>query len=168
MNPFIGFDPINTHLIFYGALEYWLTFATLLVVVVAATYRKRREQRHPLRRLETKTFRSSVWSLPILVWALQNALSFTRFWDNAIETPFGIRPFSYAFEIALFESFLALAVLVILQIIAVRVLEPRRMGVGVRGHFRVAVIYAVMAIVLDGFLVLSSMIGRWPWHGRLP
>ena len=160
MNPFVGLDPLSINRFIEIAILYWPAFLMLAVVVVITSRSSWLLRHRPLQRFDIRDYRSSLWSLPILVWAFETSF-FTHNWYRSAWL-YNVGSFAFFVEIFLLEAFLTLCVLVALQLVAALLIERGRLGLGAAGHFRVAMIYALIAVVLDGFLLLSVLIGNWP------
>ena len=139
---------------------YWPALLTLCAVSIAAG-REARLQRHgPPHRLARPL---NLWSLPILVWAFQTAVMTILWHESHVRLEaVGLRSPPLFVWISWYEAFLALCALVVLQIVAVSLLDRGRTGIGAQGHSRVAMIYAVVTVALDGFFLICMRIGRWP------
>jgi hypothetical protein len=163
-NPYVGLDPLSSSYFIEVAILYWPAFLTLSTVAVTVGRGHWLLRHRPLQRFEIRDYQSSLWSCPILVWALETSfftLRATRFDDFYRVGAFG--RFTHVFFL---HAFLTLCVLVALQLASVSLLSRGNLGLGTAGHFRVSMLYALMAVVLDSFLLLSVVIGNWPRIGR--
>jgi len=136
------------------------TFALELIVV--ALYVRRRLLRQdsergcsmsPLLRCN----QSGLWLLPLQVWCLQASLRGIEFfdmlaWSHGPEPEEGLA--------VLFHSLLALGMLLLVQEVAAAGFNQNFNSLGLNARHRSAFIYALLAIVLDAFLLQT--VARWP------
>lgn len=163
MNPYVQFDPLGVNGFVEVAIFFLPAFLTLAAVAAIAGRSRWLGRHRPLRRFELRSYRASLWSLPILVWAFEVSLftiKATRF-----EFFHSLMTFGLLTHVFLLQAFFTLCVLVVLQLAAVLVVEGQRLGLGTGGHFRVSMVYALIAVLLDSFLLLTVFIGNWPRGG---
>lgn len=169
-----GFDPLAPEVLFRVLV---LFSPTLLaeIAVVALSIRRRwlsareGELAHRLREQATRVYSgrsllegeaASLWSVPLLVWALQavwvmRSALITSFLGLVNPGP------EYVWE-ALYSTGLALVALVCLQALAVQLVEGWRTGhLGLVGPWRVAVQYAIASAVLVSFLHITDFGVFW-------
>lgn len=162
MNPFVEFLPADGEVFVSAVVDSWPAFVAVLAVAAAVGRQARLERRRPLRRFAHLALPINPWSLPVLIWAFQTSwatwvhLSATR----AVGLPI---PMSSAIlKLQLFEAFAALLFLATLQVAALALVARGRFDLGATGHARVAMIYAVVAVILDGFFLVAMLGDRWP------
>lgn len=140
------------------------TFAVELMVV--AFYARRRLLRQHDAIVDgmssLRTFHpSALWVLPLQLWCLQASLRSISFfdmlaWSHGPEPGEGLT--------VLFNSLLALGMVLLVQGVTIVVIAPRGDSLGLTGRHRSSITYAFLAIVLDAFLLQT--VARWPIENR--
>ena len=165
VNPFVGFEPLDPSTILQVLGHDYLPTFVVFLLALLASIRERWVSRDgschrtsPLGpKLEIR--RLHYWSLPIYAWAFETSFATLRlhFLSQAhgISIPFFLHVFMYRAGFALF-------LLVTLQLLAVMLVERESFGLGLRGHRRVAAVYALISVVLDAFFLLAISQPRWP------
>lgn len=131
--------------------------AAVFVLIVSCQRRTRREGSSPNRGFQLEGLRRSVapgwWLVPLYLWAYEGHLKMLRVLD-AYSTGLVTPPFSWV-VLGLYEIFLALACLAVVQTLLVAATGGRASTLGIEGKARAAATAAVLAVTTDLLLYLG-------------